>query len=134
MTKIGTNIGKAIAGGFGEIFWKADKLVCLQHLMERDSMQVTKMGATMRGKDRIKADNLKKVHLLLIQKNGSNRVLRDSSNSVMHFSHIPSISEEFQWPASQCRIYYLMEMRSEGGEGTKRKLKCLSADLKIKES
>ena len=47
---------KAIAGGLGDIFCKADKLVCLQHLMERDSIQLTKMGTTKRGKDRIMAD------------------------------------------------------------------------------
>ena len=46
----------AIAGGLGNIFHEADKLVCPQHFMERESMQLARIGATKRAKDRIMAD------------------------------------------------------------------------------
>ncbi len=54
--KIETDMDKAVSDGLGDIFSEANKLVCIQHLMETDAMQLTKMGSTPRIKQRIMAD------------------------------------------------------------------------------
>ena len=46
----------ALSGGVGDIFSQADKLVCLQHLMERDAFKLQKLGATTKAKQRIMCD------------------------------------------------------------------------------
>eukprot|EP00112_Aurelia_sp_Birch-Aquarium-sp1_P016153 Seg3637.1 transcript_id=Seg3637.1/GoldUCD/mRNA.D3Y31 product="hypothetical protein" protein_id=Seg3637.1/GoldUCD/D3Y31 len=54
--KFGTDMDKALSGGFGDIFQNADRLTCLQHVMERDSFQLGKMGATKDARKRILTD------------------------------------------------------------------------------
>ena len=54
--KIGSDMDPALSEGVGDIFSQADKLVCLQHLMEWDAFNLQKLGATTKAKQRIMCD------------------------------------------------------------------------------
>ena len=56
VTKIGSDMDPALSEGAGDIFSQADKLVCLQHVMERDAFKLQKLGATTKAKQRIMCD------------------------------------------------------------------------------
>ena len=56
VTKIGSDMDSALHNGIGDIFNKADRLICIQHLMERDAEKLNKLGAARKDKQRILAD------------------------------------------------------------------------------
>ena len=56
VTKIGSDMDSALHNGIGDIFNKADRLICIQHLMERDAEKLNKLGAAHKDKQRILAD------------------------------------------------------------------------------
>ena len=54
--KFGTDMDQALIGGLHSVFDKADSLVCIQHMMERDAVKLSKLGATSNVKQRVLAD------------------------------------------------------------------------------
>ena len=55
---IGNNMDQTIKNGLATIFSRAESLVCLQHVSERDSKKLDKLLASTSDKKRILSDSM----------------------------------------------------------------------------